>query len=120
MKQKQAFVNTISANPYNNTYYTGTTTQIKVADKPQYQNTGKHTTLGIELETRWQALNNLVIAANYTYRDPDNNNFRQVSEPEQDAYFRSDWSFLPFVGEIIIIFMGAFIFIASHKISNKI
>ncbi len=37
MKQKQAFSGTISANPYNNTYYTGTTTQIKVADKPQYQ-----------------------------------------------------------------------------------
>jgi hypothetical protein len=37
MNQKQAFSGTISANPYNNTYYTGTTTQIKVADKPQYQ-----------------------------------------------------------------------------------
>ena len=37
MKQKQAFSGTISANPYNNTYYTGTTTQIKVADKPQYE-----------------------------------------------------------------------------------
>ncbi len=36
MKQKQAFSSTISANPYNNTYYTGTTTQIKVAEKPQY------------------------------------------------------------------------------------
>lgn len=36
MKQKQAFSSTISVNPYNNTYYTGTTTQIKVADKPQY------------------------------------------------------------------------------------
>ena len=37
MKQKQAFSGTISANPYNNTYYTGTATQIKVAEKPQYQ-----------------------------------------------------------------------------------
>jgi hypothetical protein len=37
MKQKQAFSNTLSVNPYNNTYYTGTATQIKVADKPQYQ-----------------------------------------------------------------------------------
>ncbi len=37
MKQKQAFSGTISTNPYNNTYYTGTTTQIKVAEKPQYQ-----------------------------------------------------------------------------------
>lgn len=37
MKQKQAFSSTISANPYNHTYYAGTSTQIKVADKPQYQ-----------------------------------------------------------------------------------
>lgn len=37
MKQKQAFSSTISVNPYNNSFYTGTTTQIKVADKPQYQ-----------------------------------------------------------------------------------
>jgi hypothetical protein len=36
MKQKQAFLSTISANPYNNTFYSGTSTQIKVADKPQY------------------------------------------------------------------------------------
>ena len=36
MKQKQAFSSTISTNPYNNSFYTGTTTQIKVADKPQY------------------------------------------------------------------------------------
>ncbi len=36
MKQKQAFSSTISVNPYNNSFYTGTTTQIKVADKPQY------------------------------------------------------------------------------------
>jgi hypothetical protein len=36
MKQKQAFSSTISADPYNNSYYTGTTTQIKIADKPQY------------------------------------------------------------------------------------
>lgn len=37
MKQKQAFSTTLSVNPYSNTYYTGTTTQIKVADKPHYQ-----------------------------------------------------------------------------------
>ncbi|HIC42719.1 MAG TPA: hypothetical protein EYO73_00010 [Sulfurimonas sp.] len=36
MKQKQAFSSTISTNPYNSSFYTGTTTQIKVADKPQY------------------------------------------------------------------------------------
>jgi len=36
MKQKQAFSSTISTNPYNNSFYTGTTTHIKVADKAQY------------------------------------------------------------------------------------
>jgi len=36
MKQKQAFSSTISTNPYNNSFYTGTTTHIKTADKPQY------------------------------------------------------------------------------------
>jgi len=36
MKQKQAFSSTISTNPYNNSFYTGTTTNIKVADKAQY------------------------------------------------------------------------------------
>ena len=37
MKQNQAFSSTISANPYDNSYYSGTTTQIKLADKPHYQ-----------------------------------------------------------------------------------
>ncbi|MDF1881586.1 hypothetical protein JHD50_09770, partial [Sulfurimonas sp. MAG313] len=36
MKQKQAFSSTISTNPYNTSFYTGTTTQIKVADKAHY------------------------------------------------------------------------------------
>ncbi|PHR58161.1 MAG: hypothetical protein COA44_04470 [Arcobacter sp.] len=36
MKQKQAFSSTISTNPYNDSFYTGTTTNIKVAEKPQY------------------------------------------------------------------------------------
>ena len=36
MKQKQAFSSTLSINPYSNTYYTGTTTQIKIAEKPQF------------------------------------------------------------------------------------
>jgi len=36
MKQKQAFSSTISTNPYNNSFYTGTTTNIKKTEKPQY------------------------------------------------------------------------------------
>jgi len=36
MKQKQAFSSTLSASAYNNSFYTGTSTQIQKADKPQY------------------------------------------------------------------------------------
>ena len=61
----------------------------------QYQNTGKHKTHGVEMEARWQATKNLSLSGNYTYRDPDNNDFRQVTEAEQEAYFRSDWKFQP-------------------------
>ena len=59
----------------------------------QYQNTGQHKTLGIELEASWQASKNLKFSGNYSYRDPDENEFRVVEEPEQDAYLRADWQF---------------------------
>ena len=45
------------------------------------------------MEARWQAAENLSFSGNYTYRDPDDNDFRQVTEAEQEAYFRSDWRF---------------------------
>lgn len=60
----------------------------------QFQNTGKHTIRGIELETKWQATENLRLSANYTKRKPDNSQFRAVDEPNQDAYLRADWAFL--------------------------
>lgn len=59
----------------------------------QYQNTGSHKTFGVEMEARWEAAKNLIFSGNYTYRDPDNNEFRQITEAEQEAYFRSDWRF---------------------------
>lgn len=62
-------------------------------ENKQYQNTGRHKILGVEMEARWQATKNLSVSGNYTYRDPDDNEFRQVSEAEQEAYFRSDWRF---------------------------
>jgi iron complex outermembrane receptor protein len=60
-----------------------------------FRNIGDHTTRGIELETKWQAAENLRLSANYTIRNPDNNQFRAVEEPKQDAYLRADWGFLP-------------------------
>jgi iron complex outermembrane receptor protein len=61
----------------------------------QFQNTGNHTICGIELEGKWQVMDNLRFSANYTIRDPDNNQFRAVDQPKQDAYLRADWSFQP-------------------------
>lgn len=64
-------------------------------ENAQYQNTGRHKINGVEMEGRWQATNSLSFSGNYTYRDPDNNEFRQVTESEQEAYFRTDWRFQP-------------------------
>jgi iron complex outermembrane receptor protein len=61
----------------------------------QFQNTGKHSIHGFEIETKWQATDNLRLSANYTKRNPDNNQFRAIDEPKQDAYLRLDWSFNP-------------------------
>ncbi len=60
----------------------------------QFQNVGDNTIHGIELEAQWQALEDFRIAANYTQRNHDNNEYRSMDEPEQEAYLRTDWSFL--------------------------
>lgn len=61
----------------------------------QFENGGKHSINGIELEARWQLSNNVTIYANYTKRDQDKTNFRAIQEPQQDAYLRADWGFMP-------------------------
>lgn len=61
----------------------------------RFQNTGNHTIQGIELEAKWQAAKTLRLSANYTIRNPDNNQFRAIDEPKQDAYARVDWNFRP-------------------------
>jgi iron complex outermembrane receptor protein len=66
----------------------------ETADR-QFQNTGKHTIRGIELETKWQASDNLRVSANYTNRNPDDNQFRAIDQPRKDAYVRVDWAFHP-------------------------
>jgi len=62
---------------------------------PQFRNTGKHKTVGVEIEASWQASKNLRLSGNYTYLDPDDNEFRNVGAPEQEAYLRSDWHLAP-------------------------
>ena len=61
----------------------------------QFQNVGEHTIHGIELEAKWQPTTNLRLSGNYTLREQDDNEFRAIDEPEQEAYLRADWGFLP-------------------------
>ncbi len=61
----------------------------------QYQNTGNHKTMGIEVEAQWYASDHLSFSGNYTWRDPENNEYRVSEEPEQSAYLRTDWQFKP-------------------------
>ncbi|WP_316368283.1 TonB-dependent receptor plug domain-containing protein [Candidatus Thiodiazotropha sp. CDECU1] len=60
----------------------------------RFHNTGEHTIRGFEIETKWQATDDLRFSANYTKRNPDENQFRSVDQPKQDAYLRADWAFL--------------------------
>jgi len=61
----------------------------------RFENGGDHTIRGIELEARWQAANHVTVYANYTKRNQNKNRFRAVQEPDQDAYIRADWAFMP-------------------------
>jgi len=70
-----------------------TTDFIARDENRQYQNSGTHKIQGVELEAKWQVTKNIVLSGNYTHRNPDDNEYRQVSEASQEAYFRSDWRF---------------------------
>ena len=61
----------------------------------QFMNTGDHSINGIEIEARWQASKDVSIYANYTVRDQDETSLRAIQEPDEDAYLRTDWGFLP-------------------------
>ncbi len=67
---------------------------IRRDSRRKYQNSGKHKTTGVEIEGRWQLNNKLVFSGNYTWRDPEHNDYRVSEEPEQSAYLRTDWRFL--------------------------
>ncbi len=77
-----------------NLFYFDQTHLIDTDDNMQYQNLGDHTIRGIELEARWQTSDNLYFLANYTVREQDDTSFRAIQEPDQQAYFRVDWSFM--------------------------
>jgi iron complex outermembrane receptor protein len=62
---------------------------------PQFKNTGSHKIFGTEAEVHWQLTRNIGLRGNYTYRNPDDNEFRVFQEPAQEAYFRADWRFMP-------------------------
>jgi len=48
----------------------------------------------MELEAQWQAMQELMISANYTLRSHDND-IRSFDEPNEEAYLRADWEFMP-------------------------
>ncbi len=60
-----------------------------------FQNAGKHKILGVEMEAQWQISKAFRLMGNYTWRDPENNDYRVSEEPEQSAYLRTDWQFQP-------------------------
>jgi len=79
-----------------NVYHFKQTDLIRAVGTPrQFQNTGDHEIRGVELEARWQATRDLRISANYTHRDQEVTEYRALDEPDEDAYLRADWAFLP-------------------------
>ena len=67
---------------------------IRKDSNRQFQNTGRLKTLGVETEITWHITDKFHFSGNYTYRNPDDNDYREVQEPEQDAYLRIDWKVL--------------------------
>jgi len=63
--------------------------------KRRYENVGEHAISGVELEAWWQASPKVRFSGNYTYRDPEDNDYRAFDEPKQEAYLRADWGFRP-------------------------
>lgn len=61
----------------------------------KFENSGDHAIRGIELEARWQINNDINLYANFTTREQDETSFRSIQEPDQDAYIRLDWGFMP-------------------------
>lgn len=79
-----------------NLFYFTQSDLIRAVDSPrQFQNVGDNKIHGVEVEAQWQALKMLRVSGNYTARTHDNDLYRSMDEPEQEAYLRADWGFLP-------------------------
>ena len=61
----------------------------------QYQNSGDSTTYGMELEARWQATDSWRLGASLAHMNTSLPTAVNLTAPENKAYLRSDWSFLP-------------------------
>jgi len=61
----------------------------------QYQNGGNHVIRGIETEAQWQATPTLRIAGNLTHRWQDYSTLTSYGIPDEEAYLRADWAFMP-------------------------
>jgi len=64
---------------------------------PQAQNVGRQEGSGFELEMQWSATYTLDILANYAYQKPmdKTNNSDAPDSPQQQAYIKTNWRFLP-------------------------
>jgi iron complex outermembrane receptor protein len=79
-----------------NLYRSVLTNLIGADSANQYQNTGSITTRGLELEAHWQATRTLRITGSLSQRQPDGDTaLLPYIIPEQQAYLRADWAFLP-------------------------
>lgn len=61
----------------------------------QYQNGGNHVIRGTEMEAQWQATPTLRIAGNLTHRWQDYSTLTSYGIPDEEAYLRADWAFMP-------------------------
>jgi len=61
----------------------------------KYQNAGEHLIRGAEMEAQWQPTETLRITGNYTQRQQDYSILTSYGIPDQEAYLRADWAFLP-------------------------
>lgn len=78
-----------------NLFYFAQSDLIRAVGSPrQFQNVGDNTIHGIEVEAQWQALKTLRVSGNFTTRRHDNDLYRSMDEPEQEAYLRADWGFM--------------------------
>jgi iron complex outermembrane receptor protein len=61
----------------------------------QYQNAGDHVIRGAEMEAQWQPTDTLRITGNYSQRQQDYSTLTSYGIPDQEAYLRADWAFMP-------------------------